>query len=610
MRLTRLVALAPLLAAVSLALPAVAQDAAPNGGQDGPVDPNYSTEEPQEEPIVVPDVMVEAEEPKAPPIPAVWAPAPRDAEGVSAYGLYLAGRVAFALGDGATGAAFLSRVQALTPEQPKVQEQAFTTALMAGDLDFAARIAPETGELPPVLTEAGRLVSIVQTYVHGDAREALQMIKVRPVATPHRRAAVMVEPWIAAAAGDWTLALAEPPAGLDPLARLFHRYNRALLLEMRRDYAQAETELAALSADARAAQLFRLGHGEFLERRGRKDAAKAVYEAGIGQPADAPLRRALERLAANGRPPAAPSFREGAALALAASAAQASAEGAHEFAVVYLRLSLNLRGDDEARLLLAQTLAQGEMEAASRAALEQIGPQDDDLYLAARTQIAMSLQREGDGEAALAELRRIAERAPADPRVAYMLAGQLTEMDRYEEALAILDSPLLNTPRQSLDVRFLRGAAYESLGRIPEAEAELWAVVEGRPEDASALNYLGYLWVDSGRRVDQGAGLIERAHAAEPDDGNIQDSLGWARYRQGRYQEAVETLEQAVDKLPANAEINDHLGDAYWQVGRRREAGFQWTRVLSLEIDAERRASVERKLAEGLTGAAGNGAGL
>ena len=114
------------------------------------------------------------------------------------------------------------------------------------------------------------------------------------------------------------------------------------------------------------------------------------------------------------------------------------------------------------------------------------------------------------------------------------------------------------------------------------------------------LNHLGYLWVDSGRRVRQGAEMIARAHAAEPDNGNIQDSLGWAQYRQGDYELAVQTLEGAVDKEPANAEINDHLGDAYWRVGRRREAGWQWSRGLTLETDPARRAAVERKLAEGL----------
>ena len=146
----------------------------------------------------------------------------------------------------------------------------------------------------------------------------------------------------------------------------------------------------------------------------------------------------------------------------------------------------------------------------------------------------------------------------------------------------------------------MRGAVYESMGRIPEAEAQLWAALQARPNEPIFLNYLGYLWVDSGTRVAEGAAMIQRAHDADPSDGNIQDSLGWAQYRQGRFEEAVDNLEQAVAKEPANAEINDHLGDAYWQVGRRREAGFQWNRVLTLDTDDERRAEVERKLRDGL----------
>ena len=148
--------------------------------------------------------------------------------------------------------------------------------------------------------------------------------------------------------------------------------------------------------------------------------------------------------------------------------------------------------------------------------------------------------------------------------------------------------------------RFLRGATYEAMNRIPEAEAELWAALQSAPNDANTLNYLGYLWVDKGLRVQQGADMIARAHALEPNNGHIEDSLGWAQYRQGQFDTAVTTLEQAVDKEPANAEINDHLGDAYWRVGRRREAGWLWNRVLTLDPDAERRAEVERKIAQGL----------
>jgi Flp pilus assembly protein TadD len=168
--------------------------------------------------------------------------------------------------------------------------------------------------------------------------------------------------------------------------------------------------------------------------------------------------------------------------------------------------------------------------------------------------------------------------------------------------LAVLNRPTVNTADQSAELRYDRGRTLEQLGRTEEAEAELWTALQMAPDNPVFLNHLGYLWVDSGRRVEQGAEMIARAFAADPRNANVQDSLGWAQYRRGQYETAVETLEQAVARQPANAEINDHLGDAYWQVGRHREAGWQWYRVLTVQPEPERRAEVEQKLAAGLSG--------
>lgn len=99
--------------------------------------------------------------------------------------------------------------------------------------------------------------------------------------------------------------------------------------------------------------------------------------------------------------------------------------------------------------------------------------------------------------------------------------------------------------------------------------------------------------------------MIERAVAARPDSGYIVDSLGWVLYRMGRYDEAVEHMEKAVELMAVDAVVNDHLGDVYWAVGRYREAEFQWRRALSFvdpedensEADPDR---IRRKLEVGL----------
>ncbi|WGM30316.1 tetratricopeptide repeat protein [Brevundimonas sp. NIBR11] len=591
----------------SILIAVTALTAAPAFAQEAPpvADPAPAIQDVVPTPPLAPLIVVgedaEAPAPTIDAVPRVWAPVPRDAEGRTAYGLYLSGRSALSRGEAEEGAAYLSAVESLTPEQRTVRDQAFTAALLAGDLDVAARISPDRETASPVIAEAGALVTVVQTFVAGDAREANAELKARPVLAPHARAATLIAPWIAAAAGDWETALAEPNPTGDGLTVLFGRLHRAELMEHRRRFDEAESELHALAFDARSAPLFRAPYGAFLERRGKREEALAFYDATLASGAYDPMIVAAKaRVEARGRAPALSGYRQGAARALIVAARQAGGEGANEFAVVYLRLALNLNDEPETVYLLGQTLAQANLDTASRAVLARVPRSSPVLYASSQIAIGVSLSEDKKLDEALAAFRAAGEVAPDDPRVAFVTAGQLVQLSRYEEALTLLNGPLLDTATQSADVRFMRGAAYESLGRIPEAEAQLWAALQEKPNDPTYLNYLGYLWVDSGTRVAEGAEMISRAHVADPDNGNIQDSLGWALYRQGQFDSAVETLESAVAKEPANAEINDHLGDAYWQVGRRREAGFQWNRVLTLDPDDERRAEVERKLTDGL----------
>lgn len=548
--------------------------------------------------------------PAVTPIPAVWAPVPRDREGRSAYGLYLAGRYLSGRsaeaeeGGAVRGAAYLAEVQALTPEQPVVREQAFTAALLSGDLNAAAKSAPQGPEVPAVLSEAGRLVSLVQGFVNRDARAAIASVKASPVRPPHAVAALLVQPWIAASAGDWDLALISPaPNATDGLSQLM-RFQRAQILERRRRHDEADAAYKAVAGAPGAQVAVIVGYGEFLERRRRRDEAVALYEASLAtQPNNPALLAARNRATTRGRPPAVTSDREGVVRGLLLAASYASQGGAHEFAAVYTRLALNVQPDDSLRLQLARSLSLAGLDASARAVLSDISPTSKAEYAVGRLLVGQSLSKAGRKDEALAELRKAYATAPTSPEVAFSLAAQLVEMKDADGALEILNGPLLATADQGGEVRFLRGAAYETAGKIPEAEAELTAALADQPNQPAFLNYLGYLWVDSGTKVEEGAALIARAHAAEPQDGNIQDSLGWAQYRQGQYALAVDTLEAAVAKEPANAEINDHLGDAYWQVGRKREASWQWSRVLTLAPDDERRTAVEAKIADGLPAA-------
>ncbi|WP_420470778.1 tetratricopeptide repeat protein [Brevundimonas sp. FT23042] len=538
-------------------------------------------------------------EPAAPPIPEVWAPVPVDEQGQSAYGLYLSGRIASFRGDGVEAARLLAESQTLTPEQPLLWRETFLTSLFNGDLETVVRLTP-TMESVPELAEAGRLVSAVLSVERGQARQGYASLSGQPLGQPFSVIGQFIAPSLAAAAGDWETALRPVENAPQDPAGLILRLQRAQLLEARRRHDEADAEYRALIALPNGARLFNVNYGQFLERRGKREEAFAQYRASLTGPSPHPeALDGLERLAERRRPPSAPTPVDSLAEALDFSSIMASERQDHKLAAIVLRLAEALKPSDMTALRLGLTLAADEQAEPARRAFDRVSRSNAVIYAGAQYNLGLSYQ-EDDPEAALAAFARATEASPDQTRITLAYAGQLLGMGRNDEALAVLNRPEVNTADQTADVRFLRGAALEAMGRIDEAEGELWAALQAYPDNPMLLNHLGYLWVDSGRRVEQGAEMIARAHAADPENGNIQDSLGWAQYRQGQYETAVSTLEDAVAKEPANAEINDHLGDAYWQVGRRREAEWQWNRVLTLDPDADQRAEIEQKLATGL----------
>ena len=93
--------------------------------------------------------------------------------------------------------------------------------------------------------------------------------------------------------------------------------------------------------------------------------------------------------------------------------------------------------------------------------------------------------------------------------------------------------------------------------------------------------------------------MIKKAVELRPRDGYIVDSLGWAYYQLGRYEDAVRELERAVELQPEDPVIHDHLGDAYWKIGRPLEAQFQWRHARDFGAKSPDLELILRKIAEG-----------
>ena len=126
------------------------------------------------------------------------------------------------------------------------------------------------------------------------------------------------------------------------------------------------------------------------------------------------------------------------------------------------------------------------------------------------------------------------------------------------------------------------GICYSYLGDYAKSEEYLRQVVKDY-SDPIVQNYLGYVLLQQNKNIEEAFRLIASAYKKSPREGSFVDSLGWAFYKIGRYQEAEKYLETAVDLSVSEAVIYDHLGDVYWQNGRHDEAIHQWNHALGMK---------------------------
>ena len=126
------------------------------------------------------------------------------------------------------------------------------------------------------------------------------------------------------------------------------------------------------------------------------------------------------------------------------------------------------------------------------------------------------------------------------------------------------------------------GSAYERQDRIDDAIGTFEMLLDHFPENAQAMNYLGYMLADRNRDLDYAKKLITKAIELIPENAAFLDSYGWVSYRQGNIKEALEYLKRAV-KLDNDPIIFDHLGDAYKARGKMNEAREWWQKALDLD---------------------------
>ncbi len=242
------------------------------------------------------------------------------------------------------------------------------------------------------------------------------------------------------------------------------------------------------------------------------------------------------------------------------------------------------RGLTEAYLGLSRIAEKKKDYPLAQAWLDRIENAQD--LVAARTQRASILARQGRLEEGRQLIRSIPDKTPGSARMKLMAEVQLLrENKRYQAAYDLLNEAAARSPGDSEYLYDLAMLA-EKIGSLGEMERLLRQLIAAKPDYHHAYNALGYSLADRNVRLPEARQLVLKALEFAPDDPFIRDSLGWVEFRMGNQAEAQRILEEAYKARP-DAEIAAHLGEVLWVAGRRERARAIWKEGLLLNPENE-----------------------
>lgn len=232
---------------------------------------------------------------------------------------------------------------------------------------------------------------------------------------------------------------------------------------------------------------------------------------------------------------------------------------------------------DSAHLNLGRIAEENNDPQAALLEYAQVGPGND--YLPAQLRQADILMSNGRTDEAE---KRLAAAREAEPDYAIQLyliqAETLSANNQGERAWKVLQQALLQYP-DDLNLLYTRAMQAEKRNDLAQMEKDLRLIIKRDPENAMALNALGYTLSDRTTRYAEAKVLIEQAHKLNPEDPAVLDSLGWVNYRLGNLDEAERLLRMALERFP-DQEVAAHLGEVLWANGKQREARQIWEKFL------------------------------
>jgi tetratricopeptide (TPR) repeat protein len=269
--------------------------------------------------------------------------------------------------------------------------------------------------------------------------------------------------------------------------------------------------------------------------------------------------------------------------------------GSHDKAIATFEEAHKLAPNDTT---ITAYLAQAHLSAKRYASAIEVArkgrEQDADDLRFARLE-AQALRQSGKAEEAVSLLQDYLRKQSDRPESYIALAQLYSDAKRGGDAVKVLQDAQMKFPGDTT-IGFELGAVFDKQKRFADAESAFRQVLLKEPDNAPALNYIGYMLAERGERLNESVDLLKKALALEPENGSYLDSLGWAYYKAERLDLARESLERAADQLKANSVIQDHYGDVLFKLSRFDEAIAAWTRALSGDNDSIDRPSIDKKI--------------
>ena len=516
------------------------------------------------------------------------------------YGNYLAGYLAQQNQDYAQSVSFFEKTLNFDSDNEKIKTMVYTMRTLQGRIDEAIPLAKELNKLkkPELLTD---YVLIADAFKKKNYQEAQKLLDNKSDYGTDTFLKPLIKAWIAVGNGQREQAYqALSPLKTSEDTNPFYHYYKGLIALSFHDTDTAEKsfqETSRLSQAGYPSLTTLVFFKDFYQRQGKWhinhpdfDRMQSIF---LTSPA---LLEVIEKTTT----PTELTPQIGLALSFYDMSVALSPLKLHETSLILNELAVHLFPDFYLFHIWGGELMESAENYQEANRIYDRIKEPTDLILLKKV---VNYTTENNHKKALPLLEQLLKNNPTDGLLFLMAGDSSTKEKEYDKALQFYRQSVLLLQKRNLRAETAQallslGALYDQLEQDEKAEEHLLHSLKLDPNNPTTLNYLGYMWLDKQKNIDEAFNMVKKAYELAPEDPNIMDSMAWGYYLKQDYEKALSLAERSTDLISFSSVAYSHLGDIYSALGRHQEAAYQYRKALDLKVDItpELKTELENKL--------------